>query len=62
MLGQRYRLGSVRFIDNTVASEETLRAEFGIEDGEWYVIAGKFVMRFAELNHLFVTAAMPVRW
>jgi outer membrane protein assembly complex protein YaeT len=34
--GERYRLGSVSFVGNGVASSEELRAAFEVEDGAWY--------------------------
>lgn len=34
--GPRYRLGSVSFIGNTVASSEELRRAFALEDGAWF--------------------------
>jgi outer membrane protein insertion porin family len=35
--GPRYRLGGVRFVGSTVASESELRAAFGLPDGTWYI-------------------------
>lgn len=34
--GERYRLGSVSFVGNTVASSEDLRAAFTMAEGDWF--------------------------
>jgi outer membrane protein insertion porin family len=34
--GERYRLGSISFIGNSVVSEEELRRAVGVDDGDWY--------------------------
>lgn len=34
--GERYRLGSVSFVGNTVASSEELRAAFTMAEGDWF--------------------------
>lgn len=35
--GPRYRLGKVSFVNNTVASQEQLRAAFRLPEGSWYI-------------------------
>jgi outer membrane protein insertion porin family len=34
--GPRYRLGKVSFVDNTIATQEQLRAAFGMPEGAWF--------------------------